>query len=127
VAAVLDEAGLDPDALWLEITETCLMADAEAADGTLAAIRALGVHLAIDDFGTGYSSLAYLRRFPVEMIKIDRSFVADIGHDRAGRDRGGEAIVAMIVSLARILNLSMVAEGVEDGGRPRTVEHTPAD
>jgi EAL domain-containing protein (putative c-di-GMP-specific phosphodiesterase class I) len=108
VASVLAETGLDPDALWLEITETSIMADAEAADDTLRAIRALGVHLSIDDFGTGYSSLTYLRRFPVEALKVDRSFV-----DGLGRDREDEAIVAMIVSLARTLDLYVVAEGVE--------------
>jgi diguanylate cyclase (GGDEF)-like protein len=108
VAAVLAETRLDPDALWLEITETSIMADAEAAAETLDAIRALGAHLAIDDFGTGYSSLAYLRRFPVESLKIDRSFVAGIG-----RNREDEAIVDMILSLARALGLHVVAEGVE--------------
>jgi EAL domain-containing protein (putative c-di-GMP-specific phosphodiesterase class I) len=108
VASVLAETGLNPDALWLEITETSIMADAEAADDTLRAIRALGVHLSIDDFGTGYSSLTYLRRFPVEALKVDRSFV-----DGLGRDKEDEAIVAMIVSLARTLDLSIIAEGVE--------------
>jgi diguanylate cyclase (GGDEF)-like protein len=108
VAAVLADTGLDPDALWLEITETSIMADAKAAAETLGAIRALGVHLAIDDFGTGYSSLAYLRRFPVESLKIDRSFVAGIG-----RNREDEAIVDMILSLASALGLCVVAEGVE--------------
>jgi len=108
VAAVLAETGLDPDALWLEITETSIMADARTTADTLGAIRALGVHLAIDDFGTGYSSLAYLRRFPVESLKIDRSFVAGIG-----RSREDEAIVDMILGLARALGLHVVAEGVE--------------
>jgi EAL domain-containing protein (putative c-di-GMP-specific phosphodiesterase class I) len=108
VARVLADTGLDPDALWLEITETSIMADAEAAAETLGAIRALGVHLAIDDFGTGYSSLTYLRRFPVETLKIDRSFVAG-----AGRSREDEAIVDMILSLADALGLHVVAEGVE--------------
>ena len=108
VATVLAETGLNPDALWLEITETSIMADAEAADDTLQAIRALGVHLSIDDFGTGYSSLQYLRRFPVETLKVDRSFV-----DGVGRDKEDEAIVVMIVSLARSLDLHVIAEGVE--------------
>ncbi len=108
IAQVLADSGLNPDALWLEITETSIMSDAKSATDTLDAIRALGVHLAIDDFGTGYSSLAYLRRFPVEVLKIDRSFV-----DGLGRDREDEAIVAMIVSLARTLDLLIIAEGVE--------------
>jgi len=108
VASVLARTGLDPDALWLEITETSIMADASAAVQTLHQVRALGVHLAIDDFGTGYSSLTYLRRFPVEALKVDRSFT-----DGLGRDREDEAIVAMILSLARTLDLTVVAEGVE--------------
>jgi EAL domain-containing protein (putative c-di-GMP-specific phosphodiesterase class I) len=108
IAVVLADTGMDPDALWLEITETTIMADTEAAAETLRAIRTLGVHLAIDDFGTGYSSLTYLRRFPVETLKIDRSFVAGIG-----RDREDEAIVDMILGLARALDLRVVAEGVE--------------
>ena len=112
VAAVLADTGLEPHALSLEITETTIMADTEAAAETLRAIRALGVHLAIDDFGTGYSSLTYLRRFPVETLKIDRSFVAGIG-----RDLEDEAIVDMILSLARALGLQVVAEGVETAGQ----------
>ena len=108
VEAVLAETGLEPPALSLEITETTLMMDTDAAAETLRAIRALGVHLALDDFGTGYSSLTYLRRFPVESLKIDRSFVAGIGHDRED-----EAIVDMILHLANALGLQVVAEGVE--------------
>jgi diguanylate cyclase (GGDEF)-like protein len=138
VVAVLADTGLDPDMLWLEITETTIMADTEAAAETLRAIRGLGVHLAIDDFGTGYSSLTYLRRFPVETLKIDRSFVAGIGQDRED-----EAIVAMVLNLARALDLQVVAEGVETAdqlhqlqrlgcglmqgfyfGRPMPAEHT---
>jgi EAL domain-containing protein (putative c-di-GMP-specific phosphodiesterase class I) len=108
IADTLAATGLDPDALWLEITETSIMADADAAAAVLAEVRALGVHLAIDDFGTGYSSLAYLRRFPVETLKIDRSFVAGLG-----RDREDEAIIEMILALGHTLNLRTVAEGVE--------------
>ena len=108
VSAVLGDTGLDPHLLSLEITESILMADTEAAAATLRAIAALGVHLALDDFGTGYSSLTYLRRFPVEALKIDRSFVAGIGQDRED-----EAIVGMILNLSRALGLQVVAEGVE--------------
>jgi diguanylate cyclase (GGDEF)-like protein len=108
VAHVLESTGLEPGALSLEITETTLMADPESAGETLAAIRAMGVHLVIDDFGTGYSSLAYLRRFPVEALKIDQSFVAGLGHDQEN-----EVIISMIVSLAQTLGLYLVAEGVE--------------
>jgi diguanylate cyclase (GGDEF)-like protein len=108
VAGVLRETGLEADALWLEITETALMDDAEAASATLTELRALGLHLAIDDFGTGYSSLAYLRRFPVEVLKIDRSFV-----ERLGEDAEDAAVVDLVVHLARVLNLAVIAEGVE--------------
>jgi diguanylate cyclase (GGDEF)-like protein len=108
LASVLVATGLDPGALWLEITENSIMADAEATGETLNQIRALGVHLAIDDFGTGYSSLAYLRRFPVEVLKIDRSFVSGLGGEPED-----EAIVEMIIALARSLELVVVAEGVE--------------
>ena len=108
VSAVLAETGLPPGALHLEITETTLMMDTDAAAERLRAIAALGVRLALDDFGTGYSSLTYLRRFPVEALKIDRSFVAGIGHDRED-----EAIVDMILNLSRALGLRVVAEGVE--------------
>jgi diguanylate cyclase (GGDEF)-like protein len=112
IGDTLEETGLDPDALWLEITETSLMADAAATRDTLARIRGLGVHLAVDDFGMGYSSLAYLRRFPVEVLKIDRAFVKGID-----TDPDDEAIVVMIVALASTLGLRVVAEGVETAGQ----------
>ena len=122
VAQVLDETGLDPDALWLEITETALMADAEGARRTLVELRNLGVHLAIDDFGTGYSSLAYLRRFPVEVLKVDRSFV-----ERLGTDAEDEAVVRLIVHLAGALGLSVVAEGVETAAQLHRLRHLGCD
>ena len=108
IAAALTRSGLEPDALWLEITESTLMDDAAGAARTLNAIRELGVHLVIDDFGTGYSSLAYLKRFPVDTLKIDRSFV-----DGLGRDAESEAIVRAVVGLTESLHLSVIAEGVE--------------
>ncbi|WSG48184.1 EAL domain-containing protein [Dactylosporangium sp. NBC_01737] len=108
VAAALAASGLDPDALWLEITETSIMSDTATTRATVDAVRALGVHLAIDDFGTGYSSLAYLRRLPVDVIKIDQSFTAALGQDPEA-----EAIVAMIVQLAATLHIHVVAEGVQ--------------
>ena len=108
IAAALTRSGLEPDALWLEITESTLMDDAAGAARTLNAIRELGVHLVIDDFGTGYSSLAYLKRFPVDTLKIDRSFV-----DGLGRDAESEAIVRAVVGLTQSLHLSVIAEGVE--------------
>jgi Amt family ammonium transporter len=108
VETVLRTTGLDPDALWLEITESVLMDDAPTAARIFAELRALGVHLVVDDFGTGYSSLAYLQAFPVEMLKIDRSFVMGLGEDESS-----EAIVRAIISLATSLKLRVVAEGVE--------------
>jgi EAL domain-containing protein (putative c-di-GMP-specific phosphodiesterase class I) len=108
VAAALEHSGLDPDRLWLEITESVLMEDADTAVAALRRLRALGVHLCIDDFGTGYSSLAYLRRFPVDALKVDRSFVAGLGEDAED-----SAIVEAVVSMAHSLRLSVVAEGVE--------------
>jgi diguanylate cyclase (GGDEF)-like protein/PAS domain S-box-containing protein len=108
VSRVLNETGLHPDALWLEITESTLMRDVESALSALGALRALGLHLAVDDFGTGYSSMAYLERFPVESLKIDRSFVSEVGN-RAD----STAITTAIVSLAHALRLKTVAEGIE--------------
>ena len=112
VAAVLADSGLEAHQLCLEITESTLMADTDAAAETLRAIAAFGVHLALDDFGTGYSSLTYLRRFPVGALKIDRSFVAGLGQDRED-----EAIVSMILNLSQALGLRVVAEGVETAGQ----------
>jgi diguanylate cyclase (GGDEF)-like protein/PAS domain S-box-containing protein len=108
VASVLHDVGLKPEHLQLEMTESVLMDDAVATITVLQSLKSLGVRLAIDDFGTGYSSLAYLRRFPVDIIKIDRSFVSGLG-----KDLEDSAVVAAIVSLADTLGLTTVAEGVE--------------
>ena len=108
VADALARAGLPADALWLEITETVLMEEVEATAETLLALKGLGVHLSVDDFGTGYSSLSYLKRFPVDVLKIDRSFI-----DGLGTDSEDGAIVLAIISLAQALRLDVVAEGVE--------------
>ena len=108
VAEALRESGLDPDRLWLEITESVLMDDADLAVEALGRLRELGLHLAVDDFGTGYSSLSYLRRFPVDSLKVDRSFVAGLQEDP-----GDAAIVEAVVSMAHSLHLSVIAEGVE--------------
>jgi diguanylate cyclase (GGDEF)-like protein/PAS domain S-box-containing protein len=108
VARVLHDTGVQPGILWLEITESTLMRDAESAVSALGALRALGLHLAVDDFGTGYSSLAYLERLPVEALKIDRSFIEGVGVRN-----DSTAIVDAIVSLGRALHLSTVGEGIE--------------
>jgi diguanylate cyclase (GGDEF)-like protein len=108
VGRILRETGLKPGNLVLEITESVVMGDVDAAIETLHALKALGVRVALDDFGTGYSSLSYLKRFPVDYLKIDRSFVNGLGDDT--EDRG---IVATVVDLAHTLGLEAVAEGVE--------------
>jgi diguanylate cyclase (GGDEF)-like protein len=108
VAEVLASTGLEPARLWLEITESALFHDVHATVQTLGALRALGVTLAVDDFGTGYTTLGNLRRFPIDVIKIDRSFVAELGP--AERDR---AIVTAVITLAHELGLVATAEGVE--------------
>jgi diguanylate cyclase (GGDEF)-like protein/PAS domain S-box-containing protein len=108
VADALDETGVDPDSLWLEITETALMSDTDAAGRALRDLRTLGLHLAVDDFGTGYSSLTYLKRFPVEAIKIDQSFVRGLG-----LEADDTSIVEAVVRLGHSLGLAVVAEGVE--------------
>ena len=105
---VLAETGLAPHCLEIELTESLFMNDVGQAVELLHAMKALGVKLAIDDFGTGYSSLSYLSRFPIDVLKIDRSFVAAIA-----RDSNDAAIVASIVALAHNLKLSVIAEGVE--------------
>ncbi len=104
----LGETGIDADSLWLEITETALMADTSAATRALRGLRGLGLHLAVDDFGTGYSSLTYLKRFPVEAIKVDRSFVTGLG-----LEADDTSIVEAVVRLGHSLGLTVVAEGVE--------------
>lgn len=108
VRDALAETGIDADSLWLEITETALMSDTKAASAALRALRGLGLHLAVDDFGTGYSSLTYVKRFPVESIKIDRSFVSGLG-----LEADDTSIVEAVVRLGHSLGLTVVAEGVE--------------
>src|SRR3569833_1985762 len=105
---VAEDTGLDPHSLGLEITESMMMENPEVAIGILAELRALGIELSLDDFGTGYSSLGYLKRFPIDKLKIDQSFVRDITTDADDR-----AMVAAIIVMAHQLNIRVVAEGVE--------------
>ncbi|MGX6602987.1 putative bifunctional diguanylate cyclase/phosphodiesterase [Micromonosporaceae bacterium Da 78-11] len=108
VATAIADAGIDAGSLTLEITESMLMADIDAAKQTLLELRALGVHLAIDDFGTGYSSLSYLKQLPVDVIKIDKSFV-----DQVDTDADDVALVDAVVGLSQALKMKTVAEGIE--------------
>jgi EAL domain-containing protein (putative c-di-GMP-specific phosphodiesterase class I) len=104
----LSDSGLEPEALTLEITETTLMRDAKETVRRLTAIKALGVRIAIDDFGTGYSSLAHLRQFPVDALKIDRSFITGLVHNHEG-----ESLIHTLVQLGKALAIETIAEGIE--------------
>jgi diguanylate cyclase (GGDEF)-like protein len=116
VSGVLNRTGLEPKSLTLEMTESVLVAE-PAAEATLLQLKALGVRLAIDDFGTGYSSISYLRRFPVDILKIDREFIKEVESPE------GEALLRGIVQLGRSLGLELVAEGIE---RPNQVARVSA-
>jgi EAL domain-containing protein (putative c-di-GMP-specific phosphodiesterase class I) len=108
VARVLEETGLDPARLGLEITENVLITEADSPWNTLHSLKRLGVKLMLDDFGTGYSSLSYLKRFPVDVLKIDRTFV-----DGLGEEAEDSAIVKAVIGMAHTLELGVIAEGVE--------------
>ena len=108
IMKLLGSANVDPSCLELEITETTVMHNGERAVALLGELREMGIRIAVDDFGTGYSSLAYLKRFPINTVKIDRSFVSDVPHDA-----GATAITQAILALARSLGLNVTAEGVE--------------
>lgn len=108
VAQVLAETGLEPNVLEIEITESLLMRDADGAMATLNQIKALGVQLAIDDFGTGYSSLSRLKLFPIDRLKIDRSFVRAVD-----TDFNDQAITSAVIAMASSMNMKVIAEGVE--------------
>ncbi len=108
IADVLDATGASPSSVCLEITESVLLDDAEETIAKLNALKDLGVQLAIDDFGTGYSSLSYLRRFPVDILKVDQAFVSGLGHDPED-----SAIVQAVVHMGQALQMTTLAEGVE--------------
>ncbi len=112
VTKALSETGLEPSSLTLEITESVLMEDASSSVDSLHRLKDRGVEISVDDFGTGYSSLSYLKRFPVDYIKVDRSFVAELG-----RGAEGDVIVPAVIDLAHTLGVEAVAEGVETAGQ----------
>lgn len=122
VGRVIAEMRLDPALLELEITESTVMHDGEAAIGTLHALKKLGVSLSVDDFGTGYSSLSYLKLFPIDVLKVDRSFVCDVT-----TDPDAATIVRAITTLAHSLGLSVVAEGAEEAAQVAFLRYVKCD
>jgi diguanylate cyclase (GGDEF)-like protein len=122
VERIVVGAGVEPSLLEFELTESMLMTDPEAAVDILSRIKALGMRLSVDDFGTGYSSLAYLKRFPLDALKIDRTFVRDLPHDS-----DDAAITKAVIRLAHSLNLKVVAEGVETIEQIRELEKYDCD
>ena len=123
VDRILQGTGLPPGSLVLEITETVVLTDTHASLETLGTLRALGVRLAIDDFGTGYSSFGNLRMFPVDTLKLDKSFVDGLGDHL----EGDLAIVETVVRLAHTLGMQVVAEGVEEEGQLEELRRTGCD
>jgi diguanylate cyclase (GGDEF)-like protein len=122
VNTILQETGLEPHRLELELTESIVMDQADQAIKTLNDLKALGTRLAIDDFGTGYSSLAYLTRFPIDKLKIDRSFIKDITENATANE-----IVSTIVAMAKSLKLNVLAEGVENKQQLDCLRHHGCD
>ncbi len=122
VEQAIRESGIDPGSLTLEITESALMHDVRAAARRLIELKALGVRLAIDDFGTGYSSLSYLRQFPVDALKIDRSFISNLATSSES-----VAIIHTLVQLGKTLRLDVLAEGIEDDAQLRHLQREQCD
>lgn len=122
IAQILDEYGMDPCYLELEITESLAMQDLDFTIKTIQELRRMGISIAVDDFGTGYSSLSYLKRLPIDIIKIDRSFIRDINIDPKN-----EAIIQTIILLAHNLNLKVIAEGVETIGQREYLQDKKCD
>ena len=122
IRSALAAEDLDPRCLEIELTESAVMTNPEESVGVLKQLRKMGVTVAVDDFGTGYSSLSYLRRFPIDKLKIDRSFVRDLATSRTD-----ESIVRAIISLAHSVGLQVVAEGVETEEQLRCVRTLGCD
>ena len=121
IQAVIDESGIDPHRLSIEITETVLLADLAVAATELHAVRSLGVNVAIDDFGTGYTSLAHLEKLPIDTIKIDRSFISQLNLRR------GSSLVRMVTDLGHAIDINIVAEGVETNQEMAALQAMGAD
>jgi diguanylate cyclase len=121
-AKVIEDTGMDPSLLCLEVTESVLIEDPESSTETLAALKKLGVKIAVDDFGTGYSSLEHLRRFPIDCVKIDRSFVRGLPHSS-----DDVAIVGAVIELGHALSLSVTAEGVETADQLGNLQNAGCD
>jgi EAL domain-containing protein (putative c-di-GMP-specific phosphodiesterase class I) len=122
IAHVIDVTSVDPSQLCLEITESLAMDDVELTSSILTRLHTLGVRLAIDDFGTGHSSLGYLARFPIDVVKIDQSFVCDIEHDPVK-----SAIVSAVVALSQAIGSTTVVEGVETGAQLEELKQLGCD
>lgn len=122
VGRILRETGLEPGYLDLEITETLLMKDVEGSIKILSALKAMGVRLSIDDFGTGYSSLNYLKRFPIDQLKIDKSFVSDLISNQ-----DDNAIALAVIAMAHSMRLKVIAEGVENGAQLAFLQKNQCD
>jgi len=122
LTAVVSETGIDPRQLELEFTESVMMDNVDNTIEIFRRLKEMGIQLSIDDFGTGYSSLNYLKHFPVDRIKIDRSFVVDLDHDD-----NDAAIIEAIVTLAQSLSLRVVAEGVENSDQLRSITRLGCD
>jgi EAL domain-containing protein (putative c-di-GMP-specific phosphodiesterase class I) len=122
VSRALADAGLDPSQMELEITESLVLQDDEATATILSELRAMGLRIALDDFGTGYSSLSYLARFPLDILKLDRSFVRDVTMNASAR-----GIAAAVISMAHVLGLRVVAEGVDQEEQARFLKEQGCD
>jgi EAL domain-containing protein (putative c-di-GMP-specific phosphodiesterase class I) len=124
VSRILEETGLDPSQLEMELTESMVMHNVDAAIAILQGLKQLGVALSVDDFGTGYSSLSYLKDLPIDTLKIDRSFVRDIG---LGAEADDGVLAQAIISLGHALHLKVIAEGVETDPQMRFLRRHGCD